>query len=46
MFEHAEEIWWKKFFIGFLRIIAVKIQHIKYEKTKKGRWKKWLKKNS
>ncbi len=35
MFEYAEEIWWKKLFLGFLRIISVKIQHIKYEKQKK-----------
>jgi len=41
MFEHAEEIWWKKFFSWFfLRIIAVRIQHIKYEKTKKRTVKK------
>lgn len=43
MFEYAEEIWWKKFFLGFLRIISVKIQHIKYEKTKKRTVKKVIK---
>ena len=33
----------RSFFLGFLRIIAVKIQHIKYEKTKKRTVNKMIK---